>query len=231
MARSLGLPGPGEGKVELSPTPPTRVFLVRHGETEWNLTRRAQGHADVPLNEAGRRQARHVAEELFDANFAAVYSSDLSRAYDTAWAIAESHGLGVVADPTWREIDQGEWEGLGNDEIKRRWPALWDPEKRWSEPRPGGESPGEVLERALGGLARIAERHPGEHVVVVTHGGVIRWLTAHATGAGLAGSGRVRGIGNGGVLEMDVSIEDGALRFGDVIRIDGRDTSYGDPNA
>ncbi|MGH2736492.1 MAG: histidine phosphatase family protein, partial [Actinomycetota bacterium] len=178
-----------------------------------------------------RMQAQHVAEELFDARFAAVYSSDLSRASETARPIAEAHGLAVVTDPAWREVDQGEWEGLGNDEIERRWPELWDSELRWSRARPGGEAPQAVLERTLLALARIAERHPGEHVVVVSHGGVIRWLTAHATGLSIEQAGGVRGIGNGGVLEMDVWVADGEVRFGDLVRMDGRDTSYGDPNA
>lgn len=208
---------------------PARVYLVRHGETDWNAQERAQGQIDVPLNERGRAQARRVAEELKDVPVGAVYSSDLRRAADTAAEIAAVHGLEVRLDPDLREIHQGEWQGLTNSEIAARWPDLW--ERRFSARRPGGECPREVLERALGALARVASAHPGEHVVVVSHGATIRWLVAHALGRETSGPGRVPGLSNGGVIVLDVGLEAGRPHLSNVVRLDGRSPDPEDPNA
>ncbi|MGH2778511.1 MAG: histidine phosphatase family protein [Actinomycetota bacterium] len=208
----------------------TRIFLVRHGETEWNATRRAQGQADIPLNDAGRSQASAAAAQLDGVELSAVYSSDLSRAVDTARPIAEARGLSVEIDPAFREIDQGEWEGLVTEEIHRRWPDLWGPARHWSQ-RPGGESPEQVQKRALEGLARVVERHPRGQVAVVSHGGTIRWLAAHALGYDMAGSARIRGLGNGGAVAIDARLDDGALELGNLTRLDGKDADLDDPNA
>ncbi|HVL63572.1 MAG TPA: histidine phosphatase family protein [Actinomycetota bacterium] len=207
----------------------TRVVLVRHGETEWNRTKRAQGQADVPLNTAGHRQAVHAANELRHLDVTAVYASDLSRAIDTARAIADAHGLEVHTDPDLREVDQGEWEGLHVDEIRSRWPDLWGPARHYSA-RPGGESPQQVRDRALRALRRIVERHPGQTVVVVSHGGTIRWLSAEALGYDDRRSARIRGLGNGGVVEIEVALENGALVFGEFRRLDGNTPDLDDPN-
>jgi glucosyl-3-phosphoglycerate phosphatase len=208
----------------------TRILLVRHGETEWNATRRAQGQADIPLNEAGRRQAADAAAQLEGVELTAVYSSDLSRAVDTARPIAAAHGLSVEIDPAFREVDQGEWEGLNTREIRRRWPDLWGPARHYSQ-RPGGESPEQVQKRALEGLARIVERFPQGEVAVVSHGGTIRWLAAHALGYDMAASARIRGLSNGGAVALDARLEGGALRLGNLTRLDGKDTDLDDPNA
>ncbi|MGH2702166.1 MAG: histidine phosphatase family protein [Actinomycetota bacterium] len=208
----------------------TRIFLVRHGETEWNATRRAQGQADIPLNDAGRSQASAAAAQLDGVELSAVYSSDLSRAVDTARPIAEARGLSVEIDPAFREIDQGEWEGLVTEEIHRRWPDLWGPARHWSQ-RPGGESPEQVQKRALEGLARVVERHPRGQVAVVSHGGTIRWLAAYALGYDMAGSARIRGLGNGGAVAIDARLDDGALELGNLTRLDGKDADLDDPNA
>ena len=122
--------------------------MVRHGATEWNRTKRAQGHADIDLNDEGRAQAAEAAQRLAGEDIAAVYSSDLGRSLETAGEIAKLHGLEVVPDPDLREVDQGEWTGLDVDEIARRWPALWGDARHYSA-RPGGEAPAEVRERAL----------------------------------------------------------------------------------
>ena len=208
----------------------TRIFLVRHGETEWNATRRAQGQADVPLNDAGRRQASGAAAQLDGVELSAVYSSDLSRALDTARPIAEARGLSVEIDPAFREIDQGEWEGLVTEEIHRRWPELWGPARHWSQ-RPGGESPEQVQKRALEGLARIVEHHPQGQVAVVSHGGTIRWLAAHALGYDMEESARIRGLSNGGAVAIDARLDCGALKLGNLTRLDGKDADLDDPNA
>jgi broad specificity phosphatase PhoE len=207
-----------------------RIWLVRHGETEWNATKRAQGQADVPLNQAGRLQAQVAAAQLDGVNLAGVYSSDLSRAIDTAEPIARAHGLEVVTDPAFREIDQGEWEGLGLEEIRARWPDLWGPARHYVQ-RPGGESPEQVQKRALEGMARVVERHKGGAVAIVSHGGTIRWIVAHALGYDLEGSARIRGLSNGGALAMDATLDNGNLELGNLVRIDGQSADVEDPNA
>jgi broad specificity phosphatase PhoE len=207
----------------------THIFLVRHGATEWNRTKRAQGHADIQLNEEGLAQAAASAERLAGEDIAAVFSSDLKRSVATASAIAAKHSLKVVCDPALREVDQGEWTGLHVDEIARRWPALWG-EARHHSPRPGGETPVQVRERALGAIKRIVERHPEEAVAVVSHGGTIRWISAEVLGYDDVASARIRGVANGGIVSMDARIDDGALVLSHLRRLDGAATDLDDPN-
>lgn len=202
---------------------------MRHGETEWNRTRRAQGQADVPLNDEGRAQALEAARELADLDVVAVYSSDLSRAVDTATAIADKHGLDVRTDPRLREIDQGDWEGVPVDEIKARWPELWGPARHWRA-RPGGESPDEVRVRALAALRDIVRRHPEGTVVVASHGGTIRWVGAVALGLDQRGSARMHGLVNGGIMSVEARVEDGRLVLENLARLDGGPTASDDPN-
>jgi phosphoserine phosphatase len=202
---------------------------VRHGATEWNRRRIAQGHADVPLNDEGRRQAARLAERLAPEGVTAVYSSDLARALDTARPLAALKDLDVVADPAFREIDQGEWEGLGNDEIAARWPELWGPARHFKA-RPGGESPAEVRARALEGLRRLVAAHPQGCVVVVSHGGTIRWLLAEALGLDDAGSASLRGVANGGIVSLTARLADGRVRLTDLRRLDDEAPDREDPN-
>ena len=207
----------------------TTLYLVRHGATKWNHSKRAQGQADIDLNDTGYRQAIATAEELSHVAFEAVYASDLKRAYRTAEPIAKTHGLEVRTDPAFREIDQGEWEGLHVDEIRRRWPELWGPARHHSA-RPGGESPAQVRERALEGLERVVREHPGGNVVVVSHGGTIRWLSAEALGYDDRRSARIRGLGNGAIVRMTAEVRDGRLVLSDLERLDGNTTDLDDPN-
>jgi phosphoserine phosphatase len=209
---------------------PTTVFLIRHGATEWNESRRAQGHADVPLNERGRRQTEETVRHLAGESFDAVYSSDLMRALDTARPLAAMRGLKVEVDPGFREIDQGEWEGLTVDEIKVGWPELWGP-ARHTAGRPGGELPGQVRDRAVEALRRVAEAHPGGRVAVVSHGGTIRWLVAEALGYGVEDSARLRGLGNGSIVVLEAArLDGGRFALGGVRRWDGRSPDSEDPN-
>ena len=207
----------------------TTVVLVRHGATEWNETKRAQGQADIALSDLGRRQAEAIAHDLADLRIGAVYSSDLQRAVDTARPIAARHGLEVETDPGFREIDQGEWTGLSTAEIKRRWPDLWGSARHYS-PRPGGESPGQVRRRALDAIARVVAAHPDDMVVVVSHGGTIRWISAEAEGYDDHESARLRGLSNGGAVSIHARIENGELALGHFKRLDGASPDLDDPN-
>ena len=146
----------------------TLLLLVRHGETDWNAEGRLQGHTDTPLNDHGRRQARALAGRLADDGIDAVYSSDLSRARETAEIVGERLGLHVVLDTALRERDWGTWEGLTGAERERV--------------ELSGEAMEAHRERTLRALRAIAARHPGGRILVVTHGGSIRRVQAAATG-------------------------------------------------
>jgi len=149
----------------------TTLLLVRHGETDWNFDGRLQGHTDRPLSDFGRRQARQLADELADEELEAIYASDLARARETAEIVGERLGLATVLDPDLREKDWGTWEGLTAVERDRVEFV--------------GESTEAHQERILRALRRIAERHPGGRVVVVTHGGSMRRVQTAALGLAL----------------------------------------------
>ena len=149
----------------------TTILLVRHGETDWNLQRRVQGHSDTPLNDTGRAQALALAETLDDVELDAVYASDLARAFETAQVIAQRHGLPVTSVPGLRERHFGTWEGLTDTEIFERYPAV-----KSGAPWGDAETQDEMRERVLGALREIAAAHPDGRVLVVTHGGPVRRL-------------------------------------------------------
>jgi broad specificity phosphatase PhoE len=150
----------------------TEILLARHGETDWNNGRRVQGHTDIPLNAAGVAQARVLAEQLATEPLIAVFSSDLSRALDTATVVADAHALEVTVDPRLREKNFGTWEGLTDLEIAERFPDAV--RGQWGD----GETTDEVAERVLGVLDRIRRLHPDGSVLVVSHGGPLRAMLA-----------------------------------------------------
>ncbi len=165
----------------------TRLYIVRHGETEWNKTLRYQGHRDIPLSEAGRLQAAKIAKRLSGVRLHAAYASDLSRAQETARIIAEYHGLTVKEMPELRETNFGLWEGLTYSEIDQQFHETM---KGWYEnPRdtqiPGGESLGEVADRCQAGIDKILRENPGKDVLVTAHGGIIRIIVATVLGMSL----------------------------------------------
>jgi 2,3-bisphosphoglycerate-dependent phosphoglycerate mutase len=150
----------------------TVLLLVRHGETDWNAEGRLQGHTDRPLSEFGRWQVQQLAEELGTEKLAAIYSSDLARARETAAIVGKRLGLPVVLDPDLREKDWGTWEGLTAVERDRVEFV--------------GESTEAHQERMLHALQRISERHPGDtRILVVTHGGSMRRVQTAALGMAL----------------------------------------------
>ena len=156
----------------------SEIILVRHGETAWNRERRMQGQTNTPLSDIGRAQAKAVGQRLARERFAALYSSDLERAWDTAAAIAEVTGHKIIEDKRLRERTFGVFEGLSYEDMITRYP---EEHKRFAarEPDfavPGGESPRAFFERSLACLEEIAAAHPGETVVAVTHGMVLDTL-------------------------------------------------------
>lgn len=189
----------------------TELLLVRHGETDWNKDQRWQGHADRPLNETGREQARAIAEELAREHVDAIYTSDLARARETAELIAERAGVPFILEPQLREIDVGEWQGLTRPEIEGRFPRGM---QRWHEHGHGwesGETYAELAERVLAAVDRIVRRHPDGRVVLVGHGGTIRAIRAHVDKSTVAEHRRILPpVGNCEVFR--IGAENGTLR-------------------
>jgi len=145
----------------------TELYLIRHGETDWNQQHRIQGLTDIPLNETGRAQARATGRLLARRRFDAVYSSPLSRAVETASIIAGEVGLpepGIVDALV--ERNYGDAEGLSFAEIEQRYPDR--------SSVPGEETRDAVAERVIPALQDLAAAHPGESLLVVSHGGAIR---------------------------------------------------------
>ena len=163
-------------------------MLWRHGQTTWNVEHRFQGQTDIPLDETGEAQAEYTARRLVTLGPAAIVSSDLSRAQQTAAALTRLTGLTVTLDKDLRERFGGEWEGLSDEEIRERYPAeraTWNP--------PDGEPTAVVADRVAGALTRIAESlTDGQLAVVVGHGaalrlGMERILGLPALGVGVLG--------------------------------------------
>lgn len=159
----------------------TRVIIVRHGETEWNIKGIRQGHFDSRLTPKGVVQAKALAQRLARENFTALYSSDLGRAVDTAREIASVTGHEIIADARLRERHLGIFQGLSADEITARYPE----ERRLMRTQgpgfviPGGESMVQMVERNIACLNELAEKHRSEQIVVVTHGGVVSGFFRH----------------------------------------------------
>jgi broad specificity phosphatase PhoE len=160
------------------------LLLVRHGQTAFNREHRWQGHHESPLNAEGRAEAQALAVRVAAEGPAALYSSDLPRARDTAAEIAGLSGLEPAIDARWREVDVGEWLGLTPDEVEARYP---DGYARWLAGGTGwdqGESYPEMAARGLAVAREVVRAHAGASapVVCVTHGGVIRAIVMHVLG-------------------------------------------------
>ena len=166
---------------------PTRLFALRHGQTEWNAGQRIQGQLDVPLNAAGRWQAERLAQALADEPLHALYSSDLQRALQTAQALTAAAGHRVQTDAGLRERGFGRFEGHTWAEIEQRWP---EEALRWRRREPdfepgGGESLAGFYERSVAAVQRLLARHPGQTIAIVAHGGVLDCLYRAAFGLSL----------------------------------------------
>jgi broad specificity phosphatase PhoE len=165
-----------------------RIFLLRHGATDWNLARRCQGTTDLELNETGFQQAEDAALALSREKIDAIYSSRLKRAFQTAGAVGRFHNLDVTIEESLRELDHGEIEGLTFAEIQATRPDFL---RQWrNRPAdadiPGGERLIDVEKRAWDGLGRIVARHgPEETLVVVSHNFPILSVLCRVTGTPL----------------------------------------------
>jgi broad specificity phosphatase PhoE len=161
----------------------TQLWLIRHGQTDWNLEKRYQGHTDIPLNATGRAQAYELAASLSGQHFDTIYSSDLQRAYQTAEILAQALGLSMHAHPGLREACHGEWEGKTVDEVRRQYEIAFIKELDPLNTRaPGGESARTVADRMAAAADEIARAYPDGMVLVVSHGFSSATLICQARG-------------------------------------------------
>lgn len=165
----------------------TQIIAIRHGETDWNLAARIQGHTDIPLNATGERQAQRLAQALADTPLAHIYSSDLQRALHTAQALAQANGAPLSIHAALRERSFGDYEGARFTEIEASDPpsAL-----RWRKrdpvfAPPQGESLQALQARVAQVVAELAAQHLGQQIALVAHGGVLDSLYRLATRQGI----------------------------------------------
>jgi alpha-ribazole phosphatase len=184
----------------------THVLLIRHGETEWNATKRIQGHSNTPLNDLGRKQARALAGRLKNKAIAAIYSSDLDRAKETIAPTAAALGMEIQTDVRLREKSFGDWEGLSLDEVAEKYPELWQmyhTDHDLKTPIPNGETWEQVQARVLDCLKDILAKHSlDETVIVVSHGGSVRPIIMYALNAPLTSIIRVS-VDNAGITHLE----------------------------
>jgi probable phosphoglycerate mutase len=161
----------------------TVIYLIRHGETMWNREKRLQGHIDIGLNERGYWQAEQIGQHLSGRPIAAVISSDLSRAIDTAKAVATHHRKELLLDEGLRERHYGVMQGLSHDEIIEKHPrnhAAWKNREVDFVPE-SGESLQQFYDRVLRSTMSWVERYPNQEIAIVAHGGVLDCLNRAAT--------------------------------------------------
>jgi len=201
-----------------------RVFLVRHGETEYNRRGLALGRADAPLNETGRRQAERLREALAGIPLTAVYASPLARAVDTAAGIAAAHGKEVLVEDGVIEMSIGEVEGLTFQELRKQFPELaqnWGGADGPTFRMPGGERLVDVQRRAVDAIEALAVQHQDESFCVVTHNFVILSFLASVLGIELAQFRRLR-HGVAAIAEVDVRPgRSRVVRLNDTCHLDG----------
>lgn len=157
-----------------------KLFLTRHGQTDWNIAGKYQGQSDVPLNQTGILQAAALAKRLSAEKIDAIYSSDLSRAKDTAQTIANFHQLHINTDSRWRELNFGDWEGMNYKEMSAHSPELFE---NWMKDSvntstPNGESLKQLARRVKTAFDEIKNKHKDQTVLVVSHSGALQALLA-----------------------------------------------------
>ena len=191
----------------------TRIIMIRHGYSISNNLKFFTGQSDVALAELGRDQARLCGESFKGKKgIDAIYSSDLSRAYDTALEVGKALSLKVTPDEELREIFAGEWEMMPFLEIEAKYPeeySVWKSDVGRAHPV-GGESVADMAKRIEGAVRRIAEKHDGGCVVIATHATPIRVICTLADGLGVAEMGRTPWVSNASISIFDF---DGKFRL------------------
>ncbi len=186
-----------------------RIYLVRHGETAWNAQLKFQGHADIALSAKGLVQAEKLSRRLAKCEIAAVYASDLIRAWEMARILARPHHLNVIPCIAFREINFGLWEGLTVEEIKKEYQELL--RQWWRGPLetrvPQGETLNEVVNRVNKLVKEIIDKHATQQIIIVSHGGPIRAIVGAVLGMDLNQYWRLR-LDNGCLTIIDFPAPD-----------------------
>ncbi len=159
----------------------TKLILIRHGETLWNIEHRIQGQFDSPLTELGLTQAKALAKRLQNRPFAALYSSDLGRAYQTAHPISQATQLPIWVDQRLRERHFGHFQGLTRLEAEQQFPKEYHYFKTLNpdHPLPNGESLKQFRQRCMNCFNDLVHKHRGKQILIITHGGVLINLLKH----------------------------------------------------
>ncbi len=184
------------------------LFLVRHGQTDWNIEGRFQGRRDIPLNDRGLLQAEAASGALRRLHFGSIWSSPLSRALQTAQIIAAPHALDVSIHNDLTEIYHGEWEGLTNLVVANAWPALlteWHAAPH-TVTMPDGESLDDVIVRSVRALKAVVTASPEGNILVVAHDAVLKVLICHLLDAPPSSFWRFR-LENGSITVFDMTNE------------------------
>lgn len=195
--------------------PGRRLILLRHGQTEWNATHRAQGHADVDLDETGREQAEAAAVVIAGLRPVALFSSDLARAASTARILGRATGLEVRHDPRLREFDLGERTGITMADYAATYPDEYVLFRAGQyDVVPGGEPAPEVIARMQAGIKdALAAVRPGEFVVVVTHGAALKLALLALLDLPQSGAASLRAMDNCGWSILEETPPTGRLRL------------------
>ncbi|QWE16634.1 histidine phosphatase family protein [Polynucleobacter sp. AP-Nino-20-G2] len=203
----------------------TRLCLIRHGETDWNTERRLQGHTDIPLNARGEAQARQMAQALKNTqlSFDALYTSDLKRAADTAHAIVESMGLTAISMEALRERHFGGLQGLTIQDAPVAKPDIWQAHisRQLDHELDGGESIAQFALRVEKALTAIQQKHAGQTILLVSHGGTLDMIFRLASAQALSAE-RVASVPNAS-LNWVIHNENGwaVERWADTSHLDG----------
>lgn len=187
----------------------TKIIMVRHGETEWNVLCKFLGSVDLPLNEKGRRQAGYAREALKDEQIDVIYSSPMKRACETAEVIRGDRPLEIHTDNGLREISCGKWEGLDGKEVEERYPGqimLWGsrPEELRIE---GGDTFLEVSERIVDAFFHIVDANRGKTILMTSHMICLTLLLIHFEGKRINEMWNVKPIGNAALNIVEVEAD------------------------
>ena len=150
------------------------IYLVRHGQTDWNLEKRMQGQTDISLNETGRMQAKNVSEEISKLKISKVICSDLARAKETAEIINEKIGCSIITDKRIREFNYGDLEGISREEITQE---MWETVNKYPE-KLNCESMADIFKRIKSFCEELKDE--SENILIVTHGGALRMIMYYA---------------------------------------------------
>lgn len=175
----------------------TIVYLIRHGQTEWNLEARMQGHKNSPLTEVGITQANGLHNRLMNEKIDLIYSSESERAYDTARIIKGDKDIPIYRRNGLREINMGEWEGMKQSDIINKYPQIWN--NFWNNPIQytpvgQGESYTEFKNRIITDVENIINSNQGKNIAIITHRIVLKVLMLHFNNQDITNIGNIPDI-------------------------------------